>query len=159
MKKTLIISTLVLVLLSLGVGAFILYYPYSKGVRAGRLVKISKKGLILKTYEGTLDLGSGDQLTWQFSTRNVQLGESLEKLSGEMVRLEYTELIHKLFYDTKYNVKSFEVVGAKNTHKSLCRLVKVIRQFPQIVEQLRPMIEQNDPQLLQMIRKCQEIRM
>ena len=66
--------------------------PYSQGVRSGTLVKLSKKGILYSTYEGTLDLGSGDQLTWNFSIHDKKVGEQLVSLSGKKVKLNYDEL-------------------------------------------------------------------
>ena len=70
----------------------LLNYPYSEGVRSGKLVKISKKGVVYPTYEGTLDLGSGDQLTWNFSVHSRDVGDKLVKQSGKQVKLQYDEL-------------------------------------------------------------------
>ena len=56
MKKALIITPIVLIF---GIVIFFMVcnYTYSDGKRAGLLVKFSKKGFVLKTYEGDLNLG------------------------------------------------------------------------------------------------------
>lgn len=156
MKKKIFIG-LISIIAILGLAIWgILKFPYSKGVRAGRLVKISKKGMILKTYEGTLDLGSGDQLTWQFSTHDSKIGQQLQAASGEYVQLEYVQHLYKVFYDTAYNVVGWKYsVKPGDSLGVLCRLVKILRTDPEVVERLRPRIESMDPQLLEDIRECQ----
>ena len=46
---------LILIAILLGVGAY--YASFSEGERTGNLIKFSHKGIIFKTWEGTLDLG------------------------------------------------------------------------------------------------------
>jgi len=139
----------------LGISYGLVTIPYSEGVRSGRLVKLSKKGILYSTYEGTLDLGSGDQLTWNFSIHNKKIGEKLVKLSGQKVKLNYDELFFKLFYETKYNVINFELVNDQPTDNSLCELVNVVRKFPAMVEALKNELEENNISLLSKIRSCQ----
>lgn len=149
----LILAAIMLILGGLTYG--IISYDYSKGVRSGKLVKLSKKGVILKTYEGTLDLGSGDMLTWNFSVHDSEVGEQLQKASGQMVKLNYREMFFKLFYETKYEVTSWEIVEDKSANKLLCRLVKILVKNKFVVERVRPMIEATDPELLTLMRECQ----
>ncbi|MBT7609625.1 MAG: hypothetical protein HN576_07705 [Bacteriovoracaceae bacterium] len=156
MKKKIFAWTILIILIICGVAGATLQYSYSTGQRSGKLVKLSKKGFLPKTYEGTLDLGSGDSLTWQFSVHDEKLGEKLTNLSGQNVTLEYRELLWKIFYDTKYDITGYKIIeDSGQSNKSLCRLVQVLRQDKSIVEQIRPMIQQFDPSLLSSIRKCQ----
>ena len=98
MKNKIILAS-ILLLAILGAGTFgVLTHSYSNGVRTGKLVKLSKRGMLLKTYEGTLDLGSGDKLTWDFSIHDDKLGAELLKHTGQIVQLEYREILFKLFY-------------------------------------------------------------
>jgi hypothetical protein len=48
--------TAVTVILATVVTLFLVYATYSEGVRAGTVLKISKRGTLFKTYEGQLDL-------------------------------------------------------------------------------------------------------
>ncbi len=156
MKKKIILG-FILVLALGGLGTYALInYGYSKGARSGKLVKLSKKGFIFKTYEGTLDLGSGDQLTWDFSIHEADVGEELLNKMGKTVKLEYRELLFKLFFHTKYDVINWQIVRDQEAEELLCRLVHQIRQFPKMVEALRPRILSDDPSLLSEIRKCQK---
>lgn len=94
------------ILLSLGVVAkFILWdAPISNGKRTGNLVKVSEKGRLIKTWEGTLDLGSGDKLTFDFSIKDDELARELYEYSGEEVSIYYEEHFLGWPRDTKYNV-------------------------------------------------------
>jgi hypothetical protein len=41
----------------LGAGWFALVADYSEGYRVGKIIKLSRKGYVFKTWEGTLDFG------------------------------------------------------------------------------------------------------
>lgn len=155
MKKNIILSIVVLGLLTTGLGYLFLTYTYSSGHRVGKLVKLSKKGFVPKTWEGTMDLGSGDQLTWQFSVHKDDVGHELSKHSGKMVRLEYRELLWKVFYETKYDVIAWKVIRPEEEMTLLCRLVNIMRKNSDIVNLTRPLIEEFDQDLMINIRECQ----
>ena len=127
MKKNIILSLVAVALLTTGLCYLFLTYTYSSGHRVGKLVKLSKKGFVTKTWEGTMDLGSGDQLTWQFSVHKDDIGHELSKHSGKMVRLEYRELLWKVFYETKYDVIAWKIIRAEEEMTLLCRLVNIMR--------------------------------
>lgn len=157
MKKKLIIISIILLLLGTATSYLILSFGYSQGVRSGKLVKLSRKGILLKTYEGTLDLGSGDRLTWDFSVHDNKLGQNLLEQSGSFIKLYYKEHLMKLFYNTTFNVTRFEVLespGGQNT-KDFCMLIDIMRDDKEIVDRLRPLIQARSPELLNKIRKCQ----
>jgi hypothetical protein len=156
MKNKLILAFILLIAI-LGATAYgVLNYSYSKGVRTGKLVKLSKKGMLLKTYEGTLDLGSGDRLTWDFSIHDDKLGDNLVKSTGQVVQLEYREILFKLFYLSKYDVTKWSLITAEKDMALLCRLVDAARRGRGLVGQLRALIMQHDPGLLPTIRRCQK---
>jgi hypothetical protein len=122
-KKVLIIIFLL--------GAGIIYYVftgnYSDGFRAGTIIiKLSKKGILLNTYEGQLNLGmvvsddaaaSGPNSNiWDFSVIKDtslinKMNDAME--SGKRVRLHYKEKFVKLPWrgDTKYLVYEIESSG------------------------------------------------
>jgi len=109
-----------LVLAVLAGGAYMLYanYTYSEGTRAGNLIKISKKGMLFKTYEGQLKLGGidlsnpGEGLsdTWSFSVTDEAIVKQLEKLQGQKVVLRYKEINHSMPWqgDTNYFIVSID---------------------------------------------------
>lgn len=147
-------------LLSFSIGAsyLIFTYPYSSGARSGKLVKLSKKGIIYPTYEGILDLGSGDKLTWEFSIHDKKIGDELAKFSGRHVKLNYDELFYKLLFDTKYNITSFELektIEMQTQDPRFCRLVNVLRRSLTVVNEIKENINKYDPNLLEEIRSCQ----
>lgn len=121
--KSLKFSLLAIVLIILVIGYFFLFGDYSKGFRAGTVIKLSEKGIVFKTYEGQLNMGmvvtdnaaaSATNNLWSFSVeKNPELIKSLENamLSGHRVKLNYKEkyLGFPWVGDTKYVVYGVEV--------------------------------------------------
>ncbi len=81
---------------------FAYYGSYSTGIRAGKVIKVSKRGVVFKTLEGQLDIesfgaikSSENQLsqTFDFSVINDAVANDLEQvaLTGERVNLHYVE--------------------------------------------------------------------
>ena len=91
--------------------SFIYFVPYSKGYRAGELIKISKRGVVFKTIEGELSQGLSGAQIFKFSVEKNKSGviEKLKNLQGKYVKLTYIERYNTFFFwgDTKY----FIVVG------------------------------------------------
>lgn len=118
------IFLVIITLIGIAVGAFFVFGTFSDGHLAGTVIKLSKKGLIFKTYEGQLNKGMaiGDFAAastlqmWDFSvnTNNEQVINDLNDamLSGRRVKLHYKEKYIRLFWagDTKYFVDEVEVV-------------------------------------------------
>jgi hypothetical protein len=117
--KTVKLILTAIVLLALAGLAFYLFGNYSDGYRAGTVIKLSKRGLMMKTYEGQLNLGMGihDQNTsvavsnvWDFSVRAsdtlalARLDTAL--MSGKRAKLHYREKFVQVPWrgDTKYQV-------------------------------------------------------
>ncbi|VAW20990.1 FIG00654330: hypothetical protein [hydrothermal vent metagenome] len=90
----------------------IYYITYSEGYRAGKLVKISHKGVIFKTWEGEISQGVSDAQTFKFSVeeKEKKVIESLKNLQGKSVKLTYKERFSTFFWlgDTKYFVTKVE---------------------------------------------------
>ena len=156
-----LIGTFIALTIILGALSYLIFtYPYSSGTRSGRLVKLSKKGVLYPTYEGILDLGSGDKLTWEFSIHDKKIGNELLKYSGKKVKLDYDELFFRIFFDTKYNITKFkvipEMVDQIEKDQRFCRLVNVMRRSLNVVNEIRSQIIKSDPSLLQEVRECQK---
>lgn len=117
--KTVKLIAAALVLIILSGFAFYLFGNYSDGYRAGTVIKLSRRGLALKTYEGQLNLGMGihDQNTsvavsnvWDFSVSGkealtlARLDTAL--MTGKRAKLHYREKFVILPWrgDTKYQV-------------------------------------------------------
>lgn len=116
-KKYLIRILVVLLLLSVAAGAFFTLVPYSDGMRAGQVIKLTKKGVIFKTYEGELNLllmpstntqGTLTPNVWNFSVLNKEIANKVMQASatGERLELYYKERYFKFPWqgDTRYFV-------------------------------------------------------
>ncbi|WP_299672280.1 6-phosphogluconate dehydrogenase [uncultured Polaribacter sp.] len=106
MKK--IIGVLVSSLIILTVLYYVLVYfiTYSTGVRSGELIKISRKGVLVKTWEGEISQGISGAQIFSFSVedKNKKVIENLQKYQGKYVKLSYKERYATFFWlgDTKY---------------------------------------------------------
>lgn len=95
-------------------------YTYSKGTRTGYLIKISYKGVLLKTFEGQLNLGGFQQPgqpavmgnVWEFSVPKREVYEKLQQYEGKQVTLHYKEKIRAMPWqgDTNYFVYDVDPV-------------------------------------------------
>ncbi len=116
-KKYLIRTGVILLLLLIAAGAFFTLVPYSDGMRAGQVIKLSKKGVIFKTWEGELNLllmpstntlGTMTPNVWSFSVENKQVADRVMQASatGERLELYYKERYFRFPWqgDTRYFV-------------------------------------------------------
>jgi hypothetical protein len=119
--KFVFVGLILFALLGLG---FYVFGNYSDGYRAGTVIKLSRKGLLFKTYEGQLNLGMGindgtGSLSvsniWAFSVRSkdtlalARLDTAM--MSGKRAKLHYREKFVKAPWrgDTKYQVYKVEL--------------------------------------------------
>ncbi len=122
MKKILLLVTLLLIV-GLMIGSYYLLGNYSEGTRAGVIQKLSRKGVVFKTWEGQLNLGGFNTeetsggvapTIWSFSVRskNQDVLKELEEAaaSGKRVKLHYDEKFVKFFWvgETKYFVNKVD---------------------------------------------------
>ncbi|WP_298476746.1 6-phosphogluconate dehydrogenase [uncultured Maribacter sp.] len=118
MKKiiSLIILSIVVVLASYY--AFIYFVPYSEGVRSGELIKISRKGVMAKTWEGEISQGISGAQIFSFSVldKDKEVISKLKEYQGKYVKLVYVERYATFFWlgDTKYFIT--EVESEKSPH-------------------------------------------
>ena len=116
MRKFIIWTTaIIVILLSLFV-FWKYYYTYSTGYRAGLLQKFSHRGNIFKTYEGEMILSSiqsnkNVQIASEkflFSVSDEEVAKQMERLQGMMVTLHYRQKNGTLPWrgDTEYIVDS-----------------------------------------------------
>jgi hypothetical protein len=128
MRKTITISLSILILAGLGYVSFLYYGVYSEGVRAGTVIKLSRKGVMFKTWEGQLNIrsfgavSSNNQLSevFEFSIESdqeqtIKLLQEVS-LSGERVNLHYLERYRILTWrgSTKYFVTKVERTPSDN---------------------------------------------
>jgi hypothetical protein len=124
-KKVLKITIMAVVVVGIAVFSFYYWGVHDEGVRAGMVLRISKKGVMFKTYEGQLNLQTFGALrgaspvmeAFDFSVEsgNDQVIKDLEAaaLSGERVNLHYIKRF-KIFPwrgDTKYFITRVERTG------------------------------------------------
>jgi len=119
-KRLLIYALVISVVAAIGY-YFFAQMTLSEGSRAGYLVKISKKGVVFKTYEGQLNLagmGQGgvanmsEENVWNFTAANETVFYELQKQEGKKVALHYKER-YKVFPwqgETRYFVYRVETV-------------------------------------------------
>ena len=97
---------------------FIYFVTFSEGYRAGELIKISKRGLVFKTWEGRLSQGVSEEQQFNFSVQkgDREVLDKLEQYQGERVKVTYIERFGTFYWlgDTKYFVKDVELLSDKN---------------------------------------------
>ncbi len=118
---------IIIIILAVVVFLFLNLANYSSGFRAGVPTKFSKKGIIIKTWEGTLNVGGltnsaegAIPTTWDFTVKKsadsviTKIDNAI--LEGNRVKLMYHEKYVRFFWlgDTKYFVYDVEVLGSGN---------------------------------------------
>ena len=118
LKKTLII----LVVVGIAVFAFLYWATFENGVMAGKVLRLSEKGVIFKTYEGKLNLETFGALkgaspiaeSFDFSVEGSQqeVIKALQEvaLSGERVNLHFKKRYAQFPWrgETKYFITEVE---------------------------------------------------
>lgn len=120
--KRLFVKTILGLLLLVGVGGagwfwLSLNYVYSTGNRAGYLQKFSKKGWLIKTWEGELSMinipGAAPEKFF-FTVRSPTLADRMSDSIGQRVGVTYNEhkiLPGRLFGDTPYFVTDVKMLS------------------------------------------------
>ncbi len=118
MKKFLAMT----IILGIAVFSFLYWATYESGIMAGKVLRISEKGMIFKTYEGKLNLETFGALkgaspiaeSFDFSVekKETEVIKTLEEvaLSGERVNLKFKKRYAQFFWrgETKYFVTEVE---------------------------------------------------
>lgn len=106
MKKILFIFIAVVLFGLLAYYAFIYYVPFSEGYRSGELIKFSRRGVVVKTWEGEISHGLGGTNVFSFSVedKDADLIEKLKQYQGRYIKVSYKERYATFFWlgDTKY---------------------------------------------------------
>lgn len=114
--KILKITLITILLIMAGVFAFMYWGVYEHGVMAGKVLRITEKGVMFKTFEGKLNLETFGALkgvspiaeSFDFSVEktDTEVIETLQKvaLSGERVNLHFKKRYIKVPWrgETKY---------------------------------------------------------
>ena len=120
-KKVLLIA-LGAIVVGLALFVWISNWTYSKGTRAGYLIKITKKGVVWKTYEGELNLGGvtndpqsgiGGNI-WHFSGPKKSTHQMFSELEGDRVKLHYRQVYKNMPWQgkTTYMVYDIEPISS-----------------------------------------------
>ncbi len=112
MKRILGIIIAISVLALAGYMAFIYTITFSDGFRSGELIRLSHRGLMIKTWEGELSQGISGAQIFSFSVLDSDKSviKDLENLQGKYVKLTYVER-YKTFPwwgETKYFVTAVQ---------------------------------------------------
>ncbi|RTY74754.1 MULTISPECIES: 6-phosphogluconate dehydrogenase [unclassified Flavobacterium] len=93
MKKFILILSVLLVVTVAGYFTFIYYATYSEGVRSGELIKVSRKGVVFKTWEGEISQGISGAQIFSFSVMDSEekVITDLKKFEGQYVQVTYME--------------------------------------------------------------------
>ncbi|WP_144894956.1 6-phosphogluconate dehydrogenase [Lutibacter sp. Hel_I_33_5] len=112
MKKILAIILTTIFIVAALYYAFVYYVPYSEGVRSGELIKISKKGLLIKTWEGEISQGVSGAQIFKFSIEDKEeiVIKNMQLFQGRYVKVTYKERFGSLFWlgDTNYFITKIE---------------------------------------------------
>ena len=123
MRKAATIAIAVLAVALLGGMWFAFVADYSDGYRVGKIIKLSRKGYVFKTWEGTLDFGylQNDPdagvatRIWDFSVSSDDVTKDIDAaIAGDYkAKVWYHEKYLKLPWrgDTKYFVYKVERAG------------------------------------------------
>jgi len=119
------------ILVIVGIGYYIFAgMTYSEGTRSGVLTKISRKGVIFKTYEGDLALsGVGgymfnpkeDGNVWSFSVKDDNVYDKVRQYEGRAVSLEYKETYRTFIWwgETRYFITDIKLLDNQNIPQNM----------------------------------------
>ncbi len=106
MKKFLFIFITTVIFGIVGYYAFIYYVPYSTGYRSGELIKFSRKGVLVKTWEGQISQGLSGTNVFSFSVedKDKEIVEKMKEYQGQYIKITYKERYATFFWlgDTKH---------------------------------------------------------
>ena len=93
MKKILTYTVLTILLGIFSYFMFLYFATYSEGVRAGELIKVSRKGVLFKTWEGEMSQGFSGSKIFVFSVldSDKKVINDLQELQGQYVKISYVE--------------------------------------------------------------------
>lgn len=120
-KKTVLKIVLILAVMVAGVFVFLYYATYSEGVRSGELIKFSRKGVLMKTWEGEVSQGISGAQIFSFSVldRDQEVIQDLKDAEGKYVKLDYEERFATFPWwgDSKYFITRVQVTQSPHVQK------------------------------------------
>jgi hypothetical protein len=112
MKKFLFIIITIVIVGFLSYFAFIYTISVSEGIRSGELIRLSHKGVVVKTWEGELSQGISGAQIFKFSIldSDKEVIEKMKDLQGQYVKLTYEEKYRTFFWwgETRYFIKTIQ---------------------------------------------------
>ncbi len=106
MRKALFIFIAVFVLGIAAYFTFVYYATFSEGYRSGELIKFSRKGVLVKTWEGEISQGISGAQIFEFSVQDneEEVIQKLKEYQGDYVKVTYKERYTTFFWlgDTRY---------------------------------------------------------
>lgn len=112
MKKILAIIFALFTVGFLSYFTFIYYVSVSEGIRSGELIRLSHKGIVVKTWEGELSQGISGAQIFKFSVldSDKEVIEQMKTLQGQYVKLTYVEKYRTFFWwgETRYFIKTIQ---------------------------------------------------
>jgi hypothetical protein len=115
-RRALLVGLIGIIVLSAAYLWFVLTWSYSDGERAGYVQKFSKKGVIVKTWEGELTMVVLPGTTaekFHFTVRDDAVAEQVSQTLGKRVSLTYEEHVGiptSLFGETGYFVTGVRTI-------------------------------------------------
>ena len=167
--------TLLFLVATIGLGTKYIFfnYPVSAGKRVGNLTKLSLKGKLIKTWEGTLNEGYGDKLTTYFSISDSKIADELYGHEGREVVVYYEEYLVGWPRDTKYDIIRWEPLqhpensgttsassaqegpAALLLSKTLfCSLLGTLRSDDELYQKVKKQVEVSNVYLYKKIEEC-----
>lgn len=174
--KLKIFVPLIFILLLVGAKLILWNFPVSSGKRVGNLTKFSKKGKFwfTKTWEGTIDEGSGDKLTSYFSVSDEEIANELYSYEGREVIIYYNQYIFGWPRDTNYDVLSWkpkksELLNGVPTQVNIdseligtvertlfCTMLGALYKDPALYKKVKDYIQKNNLYLYKQYTRCNE---
>ncbi|NAY90620.1 6-phosphogluconate dehydrogenase [Muricauda sp. JGD-17] len=113
MKKAFFIAISIILLGVVAYFSFVYYVPFSEGYRSGELIKFSRKGVLVKTWEGQISQGISGTNIFSFSVEDKEqdIIEKMKEYQGRYVKVEYKERYATFFWlgDTKYFITAIQM--------------------------------------------------
>jgi len=101
--------------------AFLYYVPYSKGTRAGELIKFSYRGVVIKTWEGEISQGISGAQIFSFSVldKDEDVITKLKEYQGNYVKVTYIERFASfaIWGETNYFITDVELENSPHYNR------------------------------------------
>ncbi len=121
MKKTIIITSLSVLVLLAGFLFFRYYFVFGEGVKTGELNNFMYKGYVFKTYEGKIiqtglksqTSGAIQSNEFIFSVEDAAVADSLMRCTGKIVELRYKEYFGALPWRGMQKQVVYQILSVK----------------------------------------------